>query len=82
ELVICEACGEVVGTREHLLWLYDKLGSLAYSNPGIFLTYLENLDLARREGLKDKPSQRSDRIRILCPECRRELTLIEEGENK
>jgi formate hydrogenlyase subunit 6/NADH:ubiquinone oxidoreductase subunit I len=82
DLVICEACGEVVGTREHLLWLYDKLGSLAYSNPGIFLTYLENLDLVRREGLKEKPSQRSDRIRILCPECRRELTIIEEGENK
>lgn len=82
DLVICEACGEVVGTRDHLLWLYGKLGNLAYSNPGIFLTYLENLDLARRDGLKERPSHRSDRIRVLCPECRRELTLIEEGENE
>ena len=82
DLVICEACGEVVGTRDHLLWLYDKLGGLAYSNPGVFLTYLENLDLARRDDLKERPSHRSDRIRILCPECRRELTLIEEGEGK
>ncbi len=82
DLVICDACGEVVGTRDHLLWLYDKLGNLAYSNPGIFLTYLENLDLARRDRLKERPSHRSDRIRILCPECRRELTVIEEGEGK
>ncbi|MFP4136364.1 MAG: 4Fe-4S dicluster domain-containing protein [Candidatus Acetothermia bacterium] len=82
DLVICDACGEVVGTRDHLLWLYDKLGNVAYSNPGIFLTYLENLDLARRDRLKERPSHRSDRIRILCPECRRELTVIEEGESE
>lgn len=80
ELVICDACGEVLGSKDHILWLYSKLGNLAYSNPSIFLTYLENLDLARRDKLNERPSHRSDRIRVLCPECRRELTLIEEGE--
>lgn len=80
ELVICDACGEVVGAKDHILWLYSKLGNLAYSNPSIFLTYLENLDLARRDRLNERPSHRSDRVRVLCPECRRELTIIEEGE--
>ncbi len=80
ELIVCEACGEVIGTRDHVLWLYSKLGNLAYSNPSIFLTYLENLDLARRDRLDERPSHRSDRVRVLCPECRREITLVEEGE--
>lgn len=80
DLVICDACGEVIGTKEHILWLYSKLGGLAYSNPSVFLTYLENLDLARRDRLNERPSHRSDRVRVLCPECRRELTIIEEGE--
>ncbi|MFB6291679.1 MAG: 4Fe-4S dicluster domain-containing protein [Candidatus Bipolaricaulia bacterium] len=80
DLVICDACGEVLGTKDHVLWLYSKLGNLAYSNPSIFLTYLENLDLARRDRLNERPSHRSDRVRVLCPECRRELTIIEQGE--
>lgn len=80
ELVICDACGEIIGTKDHLLWLYSKLDGLAYSNPSIFLTYLEDLDLARRDRLNERPSHRSDRIRVLCPECRRELTIIEQGD--
>ena len=79
ELVVCDACGEVVGTKDHILWLYSKLGGIAYSNPSLFLTYLEDLGLARRDKLNERPSHRSDRIRVLCPECRRELTVIEEG---
>jgi len=79
DLLICEACGEVIGSKDHVLWLYSKLGSLAYSNPGIFLAYLDNLGLVRRDRLNERPSHRPDRVRILCPECRRELTVIEEG---
>ena len=26
ELQMCEKCGEIVGTKKHLIWLYEKLG--------------------------------------------------------
>ncbi|RLC33866.1 MAG: 4Fe-4S ferredoxin, partial [Candidatus Nealsonbacteria bacterium] len=37
ELVLCECCGEIIGTREHLLWLVRKLGPLAYGNVALLL---------------------------------------------
>lgn len=79
ELLICEACGAVVGAKDHIRWLHQKLGPKAYANPSIFLPYLADLDLAKRDRLSELPSHRSDRMRVLCPNCRRILTWIEEG---
>ena len=79
-LVVCTSCGEIVGTREHIIWLAKKLGPLAYSNPTLFLSYLQNMNLV---GEIKPPSQaelsRADRFNILCPKCRREV-VIKEGE--
>ncbi|MDH4196756.1 MAG: 4Fe-4S binding protein, partial [Candidatus Aminicenantes bacterium] len=30
DLVVCECCGTVVGCRDHLLWIKDRLGAKAY----------------------------------------------------
>ena len=37
ELVLCEKCGALIGTKKHLVWLYEKLGPLAYTNPSLLL---------------------------------------------
>ena len=37
ELQLCEKCGEVIGTKKHLVWLCNKLGPLAYTNPSLLI---------------------------------------------
>ena len=75
ELVLCEACGCVVGAKEHLTWVAKKLGPLAYSNPTSYLSSLKELKLAHLKVEKSDDITRQDRIKILCPKCRREITL-------
>ena len=76
-LVVCEGCGETIGTQEQIVWLAKKLGTLAYSNPTLFLSYLQNVKLV---GEIEKPAPqdevtRADRFNILCPKCRREVVI-------
>ncbi|MDD5155730.1 MAG: 4Fe-4S binding protein [Candidatus Omnitrophica bacterium] len=78
ELLLCECCGEVIAPYDQILWVAKKIGPLCFSNASLMLFYLKNFDLA----LKEKPSskeelefQRSDRIKILCPACRRQAVI-------
>ncbi len=79
ELQLCEKCGAVIGTKKHLVWLYEKLGPLAYTNPSLLLAKSgellktpQDVEQARQEGLQ---TQTSDFMRILCPKCKCELNL-------
>jgi len=77
DLQLCEKCGAVIGTKKHLVWLYDKLGSLAYANPSLLLAKSSEL---QTEAPKSKPPesedvQTSDFMRILCPKCKCELNV-------
>ena len=80
ELALCEVCGGVVATKDHLRWIAKRLGSLAYSNPTLILAGLDNLSqidpIHPRD--KERPLYREDIFRILCPECRRRMYLTEE----
>ena len=75
ELALCEACGSVVGAKDHLAWVAKKLGPLAYSSPTSYLSRLKELKLAYLDIEKQEELTRQDRIKILCPKCRREITL-------
>jgi len=75
ELVLCESCGSVVGAKDHLAWVAKKLGPLAYSSPTSYLSALKELRLAYLDIKKQEDLTRQDRIKILCPKCRREVTL-------
>ena len=76
ELVLCEDCGEVVGARDHLLWVAERLGPLGFANPGLMLTKMRALGVDEPvPPPKGRPLVRGDRIRILCPRCRQELAL-------
>ncbi len=77
-LVICDQCGEIVGCWEQISWLAKKLGALAYSNPTLFLAYLKDLSLVKEAATSVRPEvTRADRLRILCPRCRREVVIKE-----
>ncbi len=67
ELVICPACGDVIGGKKHILLLVRKLGTLAYGNLPLILT----------SQLKPSPG-RPRLFSLLCPRCRREALLFDE----
>lgn len=76
ELVLCEVCGEVISTKEHLVWIADKLGAKKYANPTlVLLSETIDIEVAREKGRRysDNFVDRSDNVRILCPECRRSV---------
>jgi len=75
ELVLCEGCGCMVGAKEHLRWVAERLGPLAYSSPTSYLSALKDMKLAYLKVEKSKELTRQDRLKILCPKCRREITL-------
>jgi len=75
ELVLCEGCGCVVGAKDHLVWLSKRLGPLAYSSPTAYLSALKELKLTYLKFEKSDNLTRQDRIKVLCPKCRREITI-------
>jgi ferredoxin len=79
ELQMCEKCGALIGTKKHLVWLYEKLGPLAYSNPSLLLAKNGQLLSESAEVGQHRPAvsdvATSDFMRILCPKCKCELNI-------
>jgi len=79
ELQLCEVCGDVIATKDHLCWIAEKLGELSFSNPTLYLSRLRKLGIVDdnlAEVLRD--NGRSDRVKILCSQCRRETATYTE----
>ena len=79
ELLICENCGSPITAQDHVRWMCDKLGELAYANQTLTVASHGKLgavrDVAPRDG---RPLERSDFIRALCPNCRSSYILSDE----
>lgn len=78
ELQLCEKCGDMIGTKKHLVWLAEKLGPLAYPNPSLLLAKNKDLlsgeEVAQSEVSPESPDA-TDFMRILCPKCKSELNI-------
>lgn len=79
ELQMCEKCGAMIGTKKHLVWLYEKLGPLAYTNPSLLIAkggdLLEGSEDVGSGEQAGKDVRASDFMRILCPKCKCELNI-------
>jgi len=84
ELQLCEKCGAIIGAKKHLIWLYERLGPLAYTNPSLIVAKsadlkhpgLEELSRqAKQAPPKDADIQPGDFMKILCPSCKYELNI-------
>ena len=79
ELQLCEKCGAIIGTKKHLIWLYEKLGPLAYTNPALLIAksgeLLTKPQDIQQQAQGDKEVQTSDFMQILCPKCKCELNV-------
>ncbi len=73
ELVLCEHCGQVMAARDHLKWLYHRLGPLAFDNPVLLLSSLSGVEVID-PGLKTD-SKRGRYFHLQCPKCRRHTAL-------
>jgi len=79
ELQLCEKCGAVIGTKKHLIWLYDRLGPLAYTNPSLLIAKSSEL-YAIPQDIQQQPQperdvRTSDFMGILCPKCKCQLNI-------
>jgi hydrogenase-4 component H len=78
ELIFCDHCGAVITTKDHMRFIHQKLGPLAYSSILNLNQLNERLKLAGdgdtdneiRDGLK-----RKNLFNTLCPNCNRTVQL-------
>jgi len=79
ELQLCEKCGEVIGTKKHLVWICEKLGPLAYTNPSLLIAKSNELAAKTEAPPKTSPpegvAQPSDFMRPLCPKCKCDINI-------
>ena len=79
DLVLCEDCGCVVAPADQIRWVAKKLGPLAFSNTSVWVFNLQAKSLSDRiqtlTPKKESEIQRSDRLKVLCPKCRRKVVL-------
>jgi hydrogenase-4 component H len=78
ELLLCDCCSEIIAPYDQIMWVARRLGPLCFSNASLILFYLRHLDLALPDMPPEKEKEglrRPDRVRILCPRCRRETVL-------
>jgi hydrogenase-4 component H len=76
DLLICKSCGAIITTKEHIHFIYDKLGPSAYASILNLNMLNERLHLADpgdvtteiKDGLK-----RKDMFDIICPDCLRKV---------
>lgn len=75
ELVACDCCGEAVAPRDQIIWVANRLGTLLFANASLMLVYLKSLTLGMKGNIPsagEKEFSRPDRLKVLCPRCRRE----------
>jgi len=78
EFVSCEFCSEPIAPYDQYVWVAKRLGPLMFSNSSLLLHYLRLSGLTTKEKVslkKEIQFTRADRIKILCPRCRREAVI-------
>lgn len=78
ELLLCQNCGAIITTKEHLLFMHRKLGPKAFSsilnlnmlNEKLKTAEGQDIGVAITDGLK-----RKDMFNIICPNCLRQVTI-------
>ncbi len=78
ELLICESCGAVITTVEHLNFMHRKLGPKAFASILNLSMLNRKLKLAEGQELAasaGKTPQRKDMFSVICPNCLRQVTV-------
>lgn len=77
ELVLCEKCGAIITTREHILWVMNQLGTKQTARLPFIITKMSELGVA---DIVDKPitlDKRDDLFTLTCSKCRHQIVLYD-----
>lgn len=78
ELLVCESCGAVITTVEHLHFMHRKLGPKGFASVLNLSILNRKLKLAEGQELTTEPDdtlRRKDMFSIICPNCLRLVTV-------
>jgi formate hydrogenlyase subunit 6/NADH:ubiquinone oxidoreductase subunit I len=78
ELLLCQSCGAVITTVEHLNYMHRKLGPKAFASILNLNVLNRKLKLAEGQDLSAEIGdtlQRKDMFNIICPNCLRQVTV-------
>jgi len=78
ELLVCESCGAIITTVEHLHFMHRKLGPKAFSSVLNLSVLNRKLKLAEGQDLSAEIGEtlhRKDMFNIICPNCLRQVTV-------
>lgn len=73
EMVCCEVCGKPIACLDHYRWVIERIGPLYTANTSLINFSQKGLLIASNLPKSNQEILRSDRFRILCPRCRREV---------
>jgi len=76
-LLICESCGGVISTREHLLWMLNKIGEKQTANLAYLNEKLKELGIVEKVSKRVTLAKRDDLFTLLCPKCRHQVILYD-----
>lgn len=78
ELLICDNCGAIITTKDHMRFIHEKLGPKAYSSILNLNMLNERLQLARGEDVAvtiQDGLKRKDMFSTLCPNCNQKIQI-------
>lgn len=78
ELLICDNCGAIITTKDHMKFIHEKLGPKAYSSILNLNILNERLQMARKEDVTvtiQDNLKRKDMFSTLCPNCNHEIQI-------
>jgi formate hydrogenlyase subunit 6/NADH:ubiquinone oxidoreductase subunit I len=78
ELLVCESCGAVITTKEHIQFMHQKLGPKAFSSVLNLNILNETLRLASEKDTRVEVKgdlKRKDMFNIICPNCLRKVLI-------
>lgn len=76
ELLMCENCGAIITTKEHMVYMHRKLGPKAFASILNLNILNEKLRLANQQNVHIKVKddlKRKDMFNVLCPNCLRNV---------
>lgn len=77
DLLVCESCGAVIGCKDHLAWIKNRLGARAYAHPNLLLWTQEQFTEPAESHVKSR-IRREDQMKRVCARCRYQVVVADE----
>jgi formate hydrogenlyase subunit 6/NADH:ubiquinone oxidoreductase subunit I len=77
DLILCEVCGDIIGSGDHLNWIKDRLGAKAWAHPNFLIEMQREFTEIETQYSKSR-IRREDQMLEVCPHCRNKIVVEDE----